>query len=33
MSGFSPDHRYFKVRGDQDASYILRNDVGPIVGN
>jgi hypothetical protein len=22
-----PDHRYFKVRGDNGASYILRNDV------
>ena len=23
----APDHRYFKVRGDDDACYILRNDV------
>jgi hypothetical protein len=24
----APDHRYFKVRGDDGACYILRNDVG-----
>ena len=23
----APDHRYFKVRGDDGACYILRNDV------
>jgi hypothetical protein len=23
----APDHRYFKVRGDNGACYILRNDV------
>jgi len=23
----APDHRYFKVRGDDRACYILRNDV------
>ena len=23
----APDHRYFKVRGDNAACYILRNDV------
>jgi hypothetical protein len=23
----SPDHRYFKVRGDDGANYILRHDV------
>ncbi len=23
----APDHRYFKVRGDDSACYILRNDV------
>lgn len=23
----APDHRYFKVRGDDGASYILRHDV------
>jgi hypothetical protein len=23
----APDHRYFKLRGDDGASYILRNDV------
>jgi hypothetical protein len=23
----SPDHRYFKVRGDDDGTYILRHDV------
>jgi hypothetical protein len=23
------DHRYFKVRGDEGACYILRNDVTP----
>lgn len=23
----APDHRYFKVRGDEGACYILRNDV------
>lgn len=23
----APNHRYFKVRGDDDACYILRNDV------
>jgi hypothetical protein len=23
----APDHRYFKVRGDDGARYILRNDV------
>lgn len=23
----SPDHRYFKVRGEDGACYILRNDV------
>ena len=23
----APDHRYFKVKGDDDACYILRNDV------
>ena len=23
----APDHRYFKVRGDDGAYYILRNDV------
>jgi hypothetical protein len=23
----APDHRYFKVRGDNGAYYILRNDV------
>ena len=23
----APDHRYFKVRGDHAACYILRNDV------
>ncbi len=22
----SPDHRYFKLRGDDDATYIVRND-------
>ena len=24
----APDHRYFKVRGDNGACYIVRNDVG-----
>jgi hypothetical protein len=24
---FAPDHRYFKIRGDDGACYILRNDV------
>ena len=24
----APDHRYFKVRGNDGACYILRNDVG-----
>ncbi|MEJ2689211.1 MAG: hypothetical protein P8130_04540 [Deltaproteobacteria bacterium] len=24
----APDHRYFKVRGDDGAIYILRHDVG-----
>jgi hypothetical protein len=23
----APDHRYFKIRGDDGAAYILRNDV------
>jgi hypothetical protein len=23
----APDHRYFKIRGDDGARYILRNDV------
>ena len=23
----APDHRYFKIRGDDGACYILRNDV------
>jgi hypothetical protein len=23
----APDHRYFKIRGDNGACYILRNDV------
>jgi hypothetical protein len=23
----APDHRYFKIRGDDGALYILRNDV------
>ena len=23
----APDHRYFKIRGNDDACYILRNDV------
>jgi hypothetical protein len=23
----APDHRYFKIRGDDDAIYILRHDV------
>jgi hypothetical protein len=23
----SPDHRYFKVKGDDDGTYILRHDV------
>lgn len=23
---FGPDHRYFKVRGDDGATYILRHD-------
>ena len=26
-SWLAPDHRYFKVRGDDSATYILRNDV------
>ncbi len=24
----APDHRYFKVKGDDGATYILRHDVG-----
>ena len=24
----APDHRYFKVRGDDGATYIVRHDVG-----
>ncbi len=24
----APDHRYFKLRGDDGASYILRNQAG-----
>ena len=24
----APDHRYFKVRGDDGATYILRHDTG-----
>ncbi len=23
----APDHRYFKIRGDDDATYILRHDI------
>jgi hypothetical protein len=23
----APDHRYFKIRGDDDAIYILRHDI------
>ena len=29
----APDHRYFKLRGDDDAIYIVRYDVGAIVGS
>jgi hypothetical protein len=23
----APDHRYFKVKGDDEATYIIRNDI------
>jgi len=26
-SWLAPDHRYFKLRGDDDAIYILRHDI------
>jgi hypothetical protein len=25
-----PEHRYFKVRGDDDSLYILRHDMGTL---